>query len=306
MGGRVSRVGIRVNVQMGARYDADKGTHSAEAEGSGARYGAVLVRPQPASISPPAGGGTADAAAAADDAAAPEGDGAAMEGDGTAMEGDGTAMEGDGAANGAAKCAAKCAASGAAVHRTSREMDADGEMDAAWHELSLALERGVDATGEGAVPGTTGAQHGAEAREAAARKLIHNHAYVLRDLTNPSRVTNINGIGLSQWNLERVAPEHALDAELALIEIARRLLGLPPRPRPRARPPPRARASTDEAEVVTDEAEDTVRRAVWAATARYLAGRIQASPEEMPGRTPDMSPAAASAMRAVLSELGRL
>ena len=289
-GGRVSRVGIRVNVQMGARYDADKGTHSAEAEGSGARYGAVLV-----SISPPAGGGTADAAAAADDAAAPEGVGAAM-------EGDGTAMEGDGAANGAAKCAA----SGAAVHRTSREMDADGEMDAAWHELSLALERGVDATGEGAVPGTTGAQHGAEAHEAAARKLIHNHAYVLRDLTNPSRVTNINGIGLSQWNLERVAPEHALDAELALIEIARRLLGLPPRPRPRARPPPRARASTDEAEVVTDEAEDTVRRAVWAATARYLAGRIQASPEEMPGRTPDMSPAAASAMRAVLSELGRL
>jgi hypothetical protein len=231
-----------------------------------------------------------------------EGDGTAMEGDGTAMEGDGTAMEGDGAANGAVKCAAN----GAAVHRTSGEMDADGEMDAAWHELSLALERGVDATGEGAVPGTTGAQHGAEAREAAARKLIHNHAYVLRDLTNPSRVTNINGIGLSQWNLERVAPEHALDAELALIEIARRLLGLPPRPRPRARPPPRARASTDEAEVVTDEAEDTVRRAVWAATARYLAGRIQASPEEMPGRTPDMSPAAASAMRAVLSELGRL
>ena len=179
-------------------------------------------------------------------------------------------------------------------------------MDAAWHELSLALERGVDATGDGAVPGANGAQHGAEAREAAARKLIRNHAYVLRDLTNPSRVTNINGIGLSQWNLERVAPKHALDAELALIEIARRLLGLPPKPRPRARPPPRARTSTDEAEVVTDEAEDTVRRTVWAATARYLAGRIQASPEEMPGRTPDMSPAAASAMRAVLSELGRL
>ena len=193
-------------------------------------------------------------------------------------------------------------------------------MDAAWQELSLALERGVDATGEGAVPDATG-----EAREVAARKLIRNHAYVLRDLTNPSRVTNINGVGLSQWNLERVAPEHALHAELALLEIARRLLGLPPRPRPssvssvsspsprpnlglpprprpRARPPRRAHASTDEAE----DTEDTVRRAVWAATARYLAGRIQASPEEMPGRTPDMSPAAASAMRAVLSELGRL
>ena len=271
VGGRVSRVGIRVNVQLGARYDDEKDKRRAEAEGSGTalvRHSAhsPAQRPQPASMS------------------------------------------------------------GASVDRTSREIDADGEMDAdggmdaEWQELSLALERGVDATGEGAVPDATG-----EAREVAARKLIRNHAYVLRDLTNPSRVTNINGVGLSQWNLERVAPEHALHAELALLEIARRLLGLPPRPRPspvssvsspsprpnlglpprprpRARPPRRAHASTDEAE----DTEDTVRRAVWAATARYLAGRIQASPEEMPGRTPDMSPAAASAMRAVLSELGRL
>ena len=42
----------------------------------------------------------------------------------------------------------------------------------------------------------------------------------------------------------------------------------------------------------------------WAGTARYLRNRTQATPEERPGRKPDMSAAAAAAFRAVLEEVG--
>merc|ERR1711871_506215 len=38
-------------------------------------------------------------------------------------------------------------------------------------------------------------------------------------------------------------------------------------------------------------------------TAEYLDGRIQGNPDEMPGRAPDMSAGAATAMMAVLQEL---
>eukprot|EP00966_Prymnesium_polylepis_P138052 3189690-Prymnesium_polylepis.1 len=40
--------------------------------------------------------------------------------------------------------------------------------------------------------------------------------------------------------------------------------------------------------------------------AEYLNGRIQSAPEQKPGREPDMSAAAADAMKAVLNELGGL
>eukprot|EP00966_Prymnesium_polylepis_P142888 3299135-Prymnesium_polylepis.1 len=56
-----------------------------------------------------------------------------------------------------------------------------------------------------------------------------------------------------------------------------------------------------------EERPDPANRAqikAWAGTAKYLDGRIQANPEEKPGRTPDMGPAAAAAMRAVLHEIG--
>ena len=43
---------------------------------------------------------------------------------------------------------------------------------------------------------------------------------------------------------------------------------------------------------------------VSTATARYLCGRIQSTPEQKPGRAPDMSPAAAAAMKVVLMEVG--
>ena len=42
----------------------------------------------------------------------------------------------------------------------------------------------------------------------------------------------------------------------------------------------------------------------WSETAKYLDARIQATPQEMPGRPPDMSEEAAAAMRAVLWEVG--
>ena len=40
-------------------------------------------------------------------------------------------------------------------------------------------------------------------------------------------------------------------------------------------------------------------------TAQYLDGRIQGRPEQKPGRTPDMGPEAAAAMRAVLADLAK-
>ena len=43
----------------------------------------------------------------------------------------------------------------------------------------------------------------------------------------------------------------------------------------------------------------------WARCADYLTRRLQSTDEEKPGRPPDMSPAAAAAMRAVLTELGK-
>ena len=45
-------------------------------------------------------------------------------------------------------------------------------------------------------------------------------------------------------------------------------------------------------------------REAWAAAARYLNGRIQSTPEQKPGRTPDLKPAAAKAMIEVLNEVG--
>ena len=44
----------------------------------------------------------------------------------------------------------------------------------------------------------------------------------------------------------------------------------------------------------------------WAGMATYLDGRIQGSPDQKPGRTPDMSAAAWAAMTAVLREVGGL
>ena len=63
-------------------------------------------------------------------------------------------------------------------------------------------------------------EHSHTAREDAARKLIDNHAYVLRDMSNPAPRT--------QHHLHRIDQSDVAHAEQALHEVARRLLGNTP------------------------------------------------------------------------------
>eukprot|EP00966_Prymnesium_polylepis_P286501 6618284-Prymnesium_polylepis.1 len=81
--------------------------------------------------------------------------------------------------------------------------------------------------------------------------------------------------------------EHTLDADYALCEIARRLLG-------------KWKGSEKVKALVPEGSEQ---KALWAKICRYLNGRIQGLPEEKQGRTPDMSATSAAAMRAVLHEI---
>ena len=115
---------------------------------------------------------------------------------------------------------------------------------------------------------------------AAAERLIKNHAYVLRDLTNPHPI--------SQLELVRVSQAAAEHADQALREVARRLLKK------------RTGAETIEEHLDTSD-EQAV--ATWAATAKYLDSRIQSQPHERPGRAPDMNPNEATAMRQALQEI---
>ena len=138
--------------------------------------------------------------------------------------------------------------------------------------LDVKLERAM--AGDGAL-----AAHSVVAREEAALKLQSNHSRVLRDVCNPGPL-NIEDKPLTQLHLRRVAPKDELFADQALREIFKRLIG--------------------EGETAPTTQQQGV---VWAATAEYLDGRLQATAAEKPGRAPDMSPAAAAAMRAVLKQL---
>ena len=108
-------------------------------------------------------------------------------------------------------------------------------------------------------------------------------------MTNPARWTNVEGRPLTQLALRRVHPDLAPHVDRCLQETARRLLSH----RLEWRPPLAEAAARSE-----------VVAAAWAATARYLDGRIQGRPEQKPGRTPDMDADAAAAMRAVLQAVG--
>ena len=137
----------------------------------------------------------------------------------------------------------------------------------AWARLRESLDMGGGADGP---------------REEAARRLITNHEAVLRDITNPSPV--------SQMQLQRVDREAAVYVDQVLRETARRLLLSKRRP-----------ALQADAVHLDPSLEDQA--ASWSQTCNFLCWRIQGSDLERPGRRPDMSPGAAAAMRATLQEL---
>lgn len=161
--------------------------------------------------------------------------------------------------------------------RTYQPSAALGEFDAErWEVLRGALRTAEEgATTEGAA-----AKHSAEAREEAAAKLIGNHVNVLKDVCHPSP--------MSQTGLCRVSTALSHVVDRGLRETARRLLG--------ARSaldavPPESPASHEEA-------------ATWRVMANFMHGRLQTSADQHPGRAPDLSAAAAAAMRDVLMEVG--
>ena len=99
---------------------------------------------------------------------------------------------------------------------------------------------------------------------------------------------NIEGRPLTQEQLQRVPARARRHVDQFLREVARRLLG--------------RRQGVERLQERFDAAS-AEQAAAWAQAARYLDGRIQSDPNHKPGRTPDMSPAAAKAMKAVLHEV---
>merc|ERR1711972_28333 len=113
----------------------------------------------------------------------------------------------------------------------------------------------------------------------AANMLMNNRERVVQDITN-SGPKNIDGKMLTQTNLKRVDAKHRASVDAMVREVCGRLLGNG------------ASALQAPGEVP-----------VWAEAARFLSGRIQGAPADCPGRSPDMSPAAAAALRAVLESV---
>lgn len=150
--------------------------------------------------------------------------------------------------------------------------------DHLWSQLQQRLDstRALDTSADGAA-----ATHAAEARLEAARKLVGNHQAVLGDVTNPAPV--------SQPELPRVGAGVRSYVDQALRDVARKLLG-------------RCAARCLDERLEKANPAYVAQQAVWAATAEFLTQRIQSEPLKS-GRAPDMSPAAAAAMRAVLQEV---
>ena len=90
-----------------------------------------------------------------------------------------------------------------------------------WATIAKALTATGAAT---AVSDAVASAHAHPARELAARRLIANHAKVLHDVTNPARWTNVEGKPLTQIELRRVHPDLAPHVDRCLQETARRLL----------------------------------------------------------------------------------
>merc|ERR1719356_1275657 len=113
----------------------------------------------------------------------------------------------------------------------------------------------------------------------AALMLMNNRERVVQDITNPGP-KNIDGKTLTQTNLKRVDAKHRASVDAMVREVCCRLLG----------------KGSSMLQVPGEES-------VWGEAARFLSGRIQGAPTDCPGRTPDMSPAAAAALRAVLESM---
>jgi hypothetical protein len=109
----------------------------------------------------------------------------------------------------------------------------------------------------------------------AAAALTANKERVVADITNAGP-TNIDGIVLTQTGLGRVDSGEKDSVDKMIVEVCARLQG---KPGTKDCPP------------------------VWAAAASYLSKRVQGSPDQMPGRKPDMSSGAAIALCGVLAQI---
>merc|ERR1719171_2068188 len=117
-----------------------------------------------------------------------------------------------------------------------------------------------------------------KAKVDAASKLEANFAKVVQDITNPGP-KNIDGKTLTQPELKRVDPKHVKSVEAMVRAACSRLRGNSIRA-----------PSKEEAPA-------------WEQAAKFLGARVQGSKTEMPGREPDMSSAAATALRTVLGHI---
>lgn len=124
-----------------------------------------------------------------------------------------------------------------------------------------------------------GHQMSGPTNDEAAQTLMANCDRVVLDITNPDAKKNIDGLALTQTELVRVDRKYRGIVETMVCEVCGRLQGNGGMYSP---------SSLEE-------------WAVWAAAARYLAGRVQGTPEQMQGRTPDMSSDAAEALRGQLA-----
>jgi len=113
----------------------------------------------------------------------------------------------------------------------------------------------------------------------AALKLMSNRTKVVQDITNPGP-QGLGGGSLTQLELKRLDSKHAATVDRMVSEVSSRLLG-------------------NEASGPSGKEEAQV----WIEAAVFLAGRIQDPASECPGRGPDMSMAAAGALRTVLGQL---
>jgi len=107
----------------------------------------------------------------------------------------------------------------------------------------------------------------------AASKLMSNREKVVKDICNQGS-TAVNGGQVTQTALKRLQPGQQASVNAMVREVEGCLLGKTPGP---------------------SDAQ------VWPDAAKYLHLRIQSTSKEMPGRTRDMSVAAATAMRTVLA-----